>query len=196
MSTPWRALLRRSTYLLPLAVLAAGCFGTSATSTPALPGIVQQQPAPAPEPFELMPVLQTGPTALERLARADHDMQARNQQYEELRQQLEAQKQRNAQADALIAERDVTIDKLRRQLADMDVAIADVRKELDASVELRQKCHDLEVQLEAAQDEVASRKKEMLELTLKLEDIYKVLISEFQARAEARDRGEFVVQPQ
>ena len=192
----WRALLGKSTCLFVVA-LAMGC--TSATPTVEHPSSIVSLPASpqaVPAAAEPMLVVDSGPTALERIAQATQALEAERRRSAQLARQVADEKARSAELEERLAQQTQAADRLRRQLADLEQAIEDVRAEATAAEGLRPQMLVLKAQLDATQAELAARKKELLQLTLKLEDIYRVLIREFESRSAMREAGEFVVRPQ
>jgi len=193
---PWRALLRKSACLM-LAVCTTGCLGTAeVVKSPAVSTAPPSEISDPTPPEETLPLADTGPTVLERLSQTHAMLEAERQRTADLTSQLEAEKARSADLENQLAGRMAAADKLRRQLDDMEQAIKDVRNEAAAAEAIRPQVLVLQAQLDAAREELKSRKQEMLQLTSRLEDIYNVLIKEFEARAQARDLGEVVVRPE
>jgi len=184
------------------AAVAAGCVGTGPKIMDQPLGVVHEiEPDAAVEAAEAeitgplsRPTLepQTGLTLLERIALAEKKIKAEKERCSRLERLLDAEREKYAEVKAKLENQTSVNDKLRRQLVDMDAIIEEVRKETGQMQALRAENLTLGQQLKAARTEISTRKKELLDLTLKLEDIYKVLIKEAEARKKAQEAAQFV----
>ncbi len=197
-----RAILGRSFCLMIAAAVAAGCVGTEPKTMDqplAVAHEIEPDAAVLPADVEItgplsMPTFepQTGLTPLERIVLAEKTIKAEKERCSRLERLLEAERKKHAEVKTKLDEQTRLNDKLRRQLVDMDAIIEEVRKETAQMQALRAENLSLQQQLEAARADVSTRKKELLDLTLKLEDIYNVLIKEAEARKNAQEAAQFV----
>jgi vacuolar-type H+-ATPase subunit I/STV1 len=196
--TKWRALLGKSTCLL-IAALASGCLGSGQPAQPkdavAIYPEAPQLGAPAAAARPLW-AIDSGPTVLERLAQATQELELQRQRSAQLEQQLAAEKLLSDSLATQLTEKAEDAARLQQRLAETDLTIEQVRAEAAAAEALQPELLVLQAELDAARDEISSRKKELLALTLRLEDIYRVLIKEFEARATARAEGEQTIKPE
>jgi hypothetical protein len=193
--TKWRALLGKSTCLL-VAALASGCLGSGQPAEPkdavAVYPEAPQLGAPAAAARPLW-AIDSGLTVLERLSQATQELEIQRQRNAQLEQRLAEEKLLSDSVATQLTEKAEEAARLQQQLAATDLTIEQVRAEAAAAEALQPELFVLQAELDAARDEISSRKRELLVLTLKLEDIYRVLIKEFEGRATARAEGEQTV---
>jgi len=185
-----------------VAAVAAGCVGTEPKTMDGPLAVVHEvKPNVAAQPAEVQttgapsrPTIEpdTGLTHLERIALAEKTIKAEKERCSRLERQLESTRKKYAEAKMRLDEQTGLNDKLRRQLVDMDAIIEEVHKETKQVQALRAGNLNLQQQLKTARADLTTRKKELLDLTLKLEDIYNVLIKEAEARKKAQDAARYV----
>ena len=197
-----RAIIGRGLCLMIVAAVAAGCVGTEPKTLDGPLAVVHEvKPDVAAQPAEVKtaeapsrPTIEPdiGLTPLERIALAEKTIKAEKERRSTLERQLESTRKRYAEAKMKLDEQTELNDKLRRQLVDMDTIIDEVQKETKQVQALRAGNINLQQQLKTAHADLTTRKKELLDLTLKLEDIYNVLIKEAEARKKAQDAARYV----
>lgn len=167
-------------------VLAAlcGCTGsmTRLSQEPSDPVVDETAAKPEGERPQTPFVPDKGPTALETIAKLSRQVETEQRRTASLQKALDTRANRIVQLERQLADQSAAADRLKRQLADMDRMIEDVRARTSQVQTLRMKNAELREQLETANLALEVRKNELYELTLKLEDIYQVLIKQFKAR--------------